>query len=137
MFEDLKDLITKHNINPTMQRVIIYDVIIKLNNHPTAEDIFKYIQNEYPGISLSTVYNTLELFAKNCLLKIIKTDTGTLRYDPVIDSHHHIYCEDSKNVTDYYSSELDNYLKEYFKKNTIPGFEINEIQLQIKGNYKN
>jgi len=134
-YNNIKELLVSKGLKATTQRLIIYDVIAAMRNHPTADDIYNEIVRNYPSISLSTIYNTLELFVENNLINTVKTDSGTIRYDAVQDSHHHLYYEESDKIEDFYSPELDNLLNEFFEKNKINNFKINEVKLQIKGNF--
>lgn len=134
-YKDIKELLVGKGLKVTTQRLIIYDVIAKTKSHPTAEDIFNEVIKNYPSISLSTVYNTLELFVLNKLIDTVKTDAGIVRYDAFRESHHHLYGEGTNNIVDYYSSELDELLKEFFEKNKIDNFVIDEIKLHIKGKF--
>jgi len=134
-YNNIKELLISKGLKATTQRLIIYDVIAGMRNHPTADDIYTEIVKNYPSISLSTIYNTLELFVEKNLINTVKSDSGTIRYDAVQDSHHHLYCEESDKIEDFYSPELDNLLNEFFEKNKINNFKINEVKLQIKGNF--
>ena len=56
-----------------------------------------------------------------------------MRYDAVMECHHHIYYSDSYMIEDYNNDDLSKMLKEFFMKNTISGFKIEDIKLQIIG----
>jgi Fur family peroxide stress response transcriptional regulator len=60
-----------------------------------------------------------------------------MRYDAIIENHHHLYCAESDRIVDYYNDEINNLLTEYFRKNGIPDFEIGDIKLQIIGKFLN
>jgi len=59
-----------------------------------------------------------------------------MRYDADIQKHHHIYCMGSDTITDYYDDKLNKLLRNYFRKYKVPGFTINDIQLQIVGKFE-
>ena len=44
----------------TPQRIAVLKAVYTLKNHPTAEEIIKYIKKNYPNIAIGTVYNILE-----------------------------------------------------------------------------
>jgi Fur family peroxide stress response transcriptional regulator len=71
------------------------------------------------------------------LIKRVKTDKDVMRYDGIIENHHHLYCADSERIEDYKDQELDQILESYFKQKKIPGFQIDEIRLQINGTFTN
>ena len=58
-----------------------------------------------------------------------------MRYDGVMERHHHLYCSKSDRIDDYRDDELDTMLENYFRKKKIPGFRIDEIKLQINGRF--
>ena len=48
------------NIKLTPQRLAILGFLKGNKSHPSAEDIFKAVQKQFPTMSFATVYNTLE-----------------------------------------------------------------------------
>ncbi len=131
----IKDKLQKAGLKVTPQRMAILEAIYTLNNHPTAENIFEYIREVHPGIASGTVYKVLDALVENKLVQKVKTEKDIMRYDGVIDNHHHLYSEDSDRIEDYINEELNNVLIKFFTKNEIPGFEIEDIKLQIIGKF--
>lgn len=125
------------NLRITPQRVAILEAIYELNNHPTADHIIQYINKNHPNIAVGTVYKVLDLFEENNLLARVKTENDVMRYDPVLEGHHHLYCTESDRIEDYKDSELDKLIFNYFKNKKIKNFEIKDIKLQISGTFKN
>ena len=58
-----------------------------------------------------------------------------MRYDPILDDHHHLYCIESDRIEDYFDDELNDILKKYFDKKRIPDFEVDNIKLQLIGKF--
>ncbi len=116
---------------------MILESINHLNNHPTAERIIEYIDKMYPNIATGTVYKILNVLAENNLVRRVKTDKDVMRYDGVLESHHHLYDSGSDEISDYFDEELDELLSAYFEKKRIPGFRIEEVVLQIHGKSRN
>jgi Fur family transcriptional regulator, peroxide stress response regulator len=114
----------------------ILEAIILLNNHPTAENIVEYIRKNHPNIAVATVYKVLDALTENQLIKRVTTEKDVMRYDAVIESHHHIYCSDSDRIEDYFDDNLNDLLKSYFINRRIPGFTIEDLKLQIIGRFK-
>ncbi len=132
---NVKEILKKHGLKVTPQRVIILEAIIKLANHPTAEIIKEFIGRDHPNIALGTVYQVLDVLCQKGIISRVKTEDDIKRYDANLEKHHHIYNCDTKQITDFYDTKLSQILDEYFKKNSIPGFNIKEIHLQINGNF--
>jgi Fur family peroxide stress response transcriptional regulator len=59
-----------------------------------------------------------------------------MRYDGILERHHHLYCSESDRIEDYNDKELDDLLNEYFKRKKIKDFKVEDIKLQIKGKFK-
>ena len=134
--QEIADKLSHKGLRVTPQRVAILDAIINLNNHPTAEEIIETIKRTHPNISIGTVYKVLDSFVENNLLKKVKTEGGSMRYDPLQTNHHHLYCEESDRIEDYEDKALDNLIIDYFQKKGINNFTIDNIQLHITGKFK-
>jgi Fur family transcriptional regulator, peroxide stress response regulator len=130
-----RDKLTEKGLKVTPQRIAILEAIIKLNNHPTADNIIEYIRESHPNIATATVYKVLEALAENGLIKKVKTEKDIMRYDAFIEKHHHLYCSDSDRIEDYLDNELNGLLEKHFEKKRIPGFKIEDINLQIIGKF--
>lgn len=121
------------NLKTTSQRIVILRAISEMKNHPTPEFVYSAIKEENPGITLATVYKTLETFSDCGLVNKITTADGKLRYDPNIQDHNHIYCTNTDEIIDFYDDELDAILKEFMTKKHIDNFEINDYKFLVKG----
>lgn len=119
----------------TPQRMAVLDAVINLKNHPTAEKVIDYIKSNHPNIATGTVYKTLETLVKCNIIKKVKTDDDIMRYDAIVDRHHHLYCADSERIEDFVDEALDKMIDEYLKNKKIPDFRIEDIKLQIVGKF--
>jgi Fur family peroxide stress response transcriptional regulator len=120
----------------TPQRLAILEAVYDLGNHPTAENIIDFIRSAHPGVATGTVYNVLDVLVEKKLIKRVKTDRDAMRYDGIQDKHHHLFCAESDRIEDYFDEDLDHMLTEYFARKGIDNFEISDIVLQIKGDFK-
>lgn len=133
--EQINQKLKDAGLKVTPQRHAILEAVCKLGNHPTADMVIDYIRRAHPGIATGTVYNVLDALVDNHLVRRIKTDKNAMRYDAVMESHHHIFCAETERIEDYFDEELDEMLQAYFKKKNLPGFKIENIFLQINGNF--
>jgi len=129
------DILKEKGLKITPQRVVVYEAVMKVKGHPTAEHIIKTIRKRNPNISAGTIYKTLETFVKNDLIKKVKTDADVMRYDSVTEKHHHLYCAESERIEDYYDPELNELIETYFKNKKIPDFSLKDFKLQLMGNF--
>ncbi len=128
--------LSEKGLRVTPQRIAIFEAIVSLNNHPTAENIIEYIKKNYPNISVGTVYKVLDSLVENKLLNKVKTESGVMRFDPVLNNHHHLYCEETDRIEDYEDENLHKLISDYFKKKKIKNFNIQDFKLQITGTFK-
>ena len=134
--QDYSDKLVEKGLKVTPQRIAVFEAIIKLNNHPTAENIIDYVRKNHPNISTATVYKVLDALISSGLIKRVNTERDIMRYDAFLESHHHLYSSDSDKIEDYSDEELSRILKEYFKNKEIPDFQIEDIRLQIIGKFE-
>lgn len=113
----------------------VLEAIYKLNNHPTAENILYYIRKKDPNISSGTVYKVLETLVENNLIKKVKTEKDVMRYDGILENHHHLYCIQCDYIEDYNNEKLDKLLTDFFTENKIDNFIIEDIKVNITGNF--
>ena len=131
----LREKLRKKGLKVTPQRVAIYEAIVMLKNHPTAENVIEYIKANHPNISVGTVYKVLDSLVENELLKKVKTEKDIMRYDAVLSKHHHLYCAETERIEDYEDEKLNLLINEYFKKIKIKNFKVQDIKLQITGKF--
>ncbi len=131
---DIKNKLSEKGLKITPQRLSILEAIYNIN-HPTADDIIKYIRQKHSNIATGTVYKVLDTFVQKGLIKKITTDKDVIRYDGLLIHHHHLHSSEDILIKDYIDEELDKTLKDYFQKKKINDFKIEEITLQIKGKF--
>lgn len=125
------ELLKTGGIRPTLPRLAVAAKFFGNFNHPSAEEVWALVKAAYPGVSRATVYNTLELFTQKGLARRRALKGGRAVYDPVTERHHHLVDEDSGKVYDipWESVRLPARL-------TLPGFEVEDFHLVIKGKKK-
>ena len=95
------ELFARHNIRCTKPRVLIFDALLATHTHPTAEELHAIVKDAEPGISLATIYNTLELLVKHGLARRIANrspGSGANRYDADRSNHLHMILNDGTVV---------------------------------------
>ncbi|HRI83872.1 MAG TPA: Fur family transcriptional regulator [Ignavibacteria bacterium] len=135
--EYFREQLKQKGLKVTPQRIAIYEAVVNLKNHPTAENIIDSIKKNHPSISVGTVYKILDSLVENRLLKKVKNEKDVMRYDAMIHKHHHLYCSDTDKIEDFDDPELDKIIADYFSKKKIKGFKVKDISLQITGEFKN
>lgn len=88
----------------TPQRLMILEAVTTGKDHVTAEAIHELVAVQYPDMSLSTVYRTLETLRDLGLATQTDLGTGRIEYHFAEEAHHHhLVCRKCGNV-----AELDN-----------------------------
>lgn len=131
-----KELLQSKGLKITPQRVAVMDALRSLKSHPTAELVISFVQANHPHIASGTIYKTLELFVQSGIIRKVMTEQGCMRYDSILDKHHHLYFSESGTIEDYFDAELDALLKDYFAKKRIKNFTLREINLQLVGSQR-
>ena len=97
----------KNRLKITPQRVAIFKKITDLNTHPTADDIYQMIKKDFSNISLDTVNRTLLTFAEIGVVDVVETFGGAKRFDPDVSIHHHFFCIQCGEITDFKDPSYD------------------------------
>jgi len=84
----------------TPQRLAIARTVRELNTHVTAEQVLTAVSERLPGVSLPTVYATLELLEELGSVRRVSVRGGAVLYDPEVLPHHHLVCTGCGSVTD-------------------------------------
>jgi Fur family peroxide stress response transcriptional regulator len=77
----------------TPQREVVYGVLMKKQDHPTADEVYARVKQELPSISLATVYNCLEALVQCKLVRSVNFERGPTRYCPNLKPHAHFHDE--------------------------------------------
>jgi len=98
--ERLEAHLRERGILPTRQRLRIARVLFARPQHLSAEQVLALVNREGPPVSKATVYNTLGLFARKGLIRVVIVDPSKVFYDPNTRPHHHFYNVDTGTLTD-------------------------------------
>ena len=91
----------------TPQRQLLFRLLHDNMTHPTAEALFAQASEQMPGISLRTVYQTLNDLAAMGELQVLQLSGGSTRFDPNVTEHHHARCSGCGELRDVYVQHLD------------------------------
>ncbi len=91
----------------TPQREAVFRALHDNHLHPTAESVHSAVVREMPMVSLRTVYQVLNDLAEMGEIQALDLGTGSARFDPNVDSHHHLVCSGCGKVRDVYGPAVD------------------------------
>jgi Fur family ferric uptake transcriptional regulator/Fur family peroxide stress response transcriptional regulator len=80
------------NLRVTSQRLLIHRALCARSQHLTAEQVLASVSEVLPGVSLPTVYATLELLEELGLARRLATGNGAVLFDSRVEPHAHTVC---------------------------------------------
>jgi len=92
----------------TPQRMAVYEVLIKSNEHPSAEMVFRKVKRGLPNISLDTVNRTLLTLYEIGAAFAVEGSGDAKRFDGNLKNHQHFKCIKCKRVIDFHHKPFDN-----------------------------
>jgi len=98
--DNLPELLRRHGVNPTHQRIEIANALFSRQEHLSADQILAIVNDRHSETSKATVYNTLNLFLEQRLIREVIVDPSKVFYDPNTEPHHHLYNIDTGELTD-------------------------------------
>lgn len=104
--ETLVEVLRRHDINPTHQRIEIAYALFSRGEHLSADQILAIANERNSETSKATVYNTLNLFLEKKLIREVIVDPSKVFYDPNTEPHHHFYNIDTGDMTDIDAAEI-------------------------------
>ena len=116
--EEIAQLLERHDVTPTQQRLDVGEVILAMPQHKSADQIISGIKAKGFRVSKATVYNTLNLFCERGLLRTVDVDPGRKFYDPTTRPHHHFYNVDTGELTDIEPENVSLQFKGAFPRGT-------------------
>ncbi|MEM8835440.1 MAG: transcriptional repressor [Planctomycetota bacterium] len=93
MTQETRELFIDRGLRWTRQRADVYAALAMTKSHPTAEQLHDLVDEQTPGISRATVYNTLEALCDVGLARKIDCAGGCARFDADMRDHLHVHTE--------------------------------------------
>jgi Fe2+ or Zn2+ uptake regulation protein len=97
---ELTELLRERGLRATSQRVVMHRLLRDEARHVSAEELLSQASEKLPGVSLPTVYATLELFEQLGIVRRVNGGGGTLLWDTRADAHHHMICRNCGRIED-------------------------------------
>ena len=94
-------------IKHSKQREAIMAFLKTRYDHPTADTVYMNIRQEFPNISLGTVYRNLSLLADLGEIQKLTPGQGPDRFDANVQPHYHFICKTCGQVMDMDMENLD------------------------------
>ena len=87
-------------VKHSKQRDALLAILKGSKTHPTADWLYGELRNEFPNISLGTVYRNLKKLSDDGTILKLDIGTGTEHYDGYTHAHYHLVCNSCNSVSD-------------------------------------
>lgn len=120
-------------IKLTPQRLAIYKFLTDSKEHPCVETIYNQLKPQFPGLSLNTVYNTVQLFEEQDLIQKLYISDKSTHYDGNPKAHIHLVCLNCHRVFDL-DDQLKDLVSDLSKRlKADSGFDLFEEKINLYG----
>jgi Fe2+ or Zn2+ uptake regulation protein len=126
---ELTEVFRSQGRKVTPQRLGIFEALHGSHEHPTAESVHARVRADMPTISLRTVYQTLNDLAEMGELNHLDLGTGSSRFDPTLDPHHHLVCDRCGEVRDIHADFTDVEVPDDHRQ----GFRVSSTEIVFRG----
>ncbi len=114
----------------TQQRVEILTALLRTGEHLSAEAVYERVKSDFPAISLSTVYSTLETLSGLGVIGTVDGLDGPRLFDPESEPHHHLVDRETGRVIDLEDRDDGLIDREALRRR---GIEVDDVRLIVYG----
>lgn len=125
--KDTAEYLRERGIQPSQQRIAIYEALAATKAHPSADAIHGELSPGMPTLSRTTVYSTLELFVETGIAQKLALSGSELRYDADVSAHVHFRCRACGAVSDLRDARAPAAPK------APPGYRVERSQFYAEG----
>ncbi len=133
VIEQLKLIVKQKGLKYTEQREIVLRVLMSVEEHLTAEDVYNHIKSSYKesNIGIATVYRALSFLEEVKLITSIAFGTEGKKYEANIKAHHdHLICTACGKIIEFLDDEIEKRQDNIAKVNN---FKITSHSMQLYG----
>jgi len=128
--ESLNQRLADSGLRATPQREVVYSVLLRKRDHPTAEEVFARVKSELPTISLATVYNCLETLVQCELVRAVNFERSPTRYCPNLRPHAHFHDDQTGRT---YDIDLPPAVLAEVNQVLPAGFDASSVEITFRG----
>lgn len=98
----------KAGLKVTPQRSVVYKVLVRYEEHPSTEMVYRRARKILPNISLDTVNRTLLTLSEIGAAFVVEGTGDAKRFDGNMENHRHFKCVKCKRIVDFYHKGSEN-----------------------------
>lgn len=129
-FEQAIHKLKVSGIRMTPQRHAILSHLLDSMTHPTADEIYKSLEQRFPSMSVATIYNNLKLFVEAGLVRELTYGDDSSRFDGDMTDHYHAICDQCGIIVDFEYPQLHDV---EHTASTQTGFVVHGHRMEING----
>jgi len=113
----------------TEQRKVVLDYLAETKEHPGAHKVYEEARKQYAGLSLATVYNTLEALVKIGAVKVIEFNAADNRHETNLTPHVNLICTVCGKILDF----VEGFRVDPEMAKAKLGFEVKDYRMEYYG----
>ncbi len=117
----------------TPQRMAIFGMLCETTSHPTAEQVWDAIREQFPAVSFNTVYTTLNALEKCGLIQRLHIGENAAHYDAKQVPHVHFTCKCCAKVVDFEDCSHLEMQSLLAKLAEHEGCRVDKVELNVYG----
>ena len=131
-YEAIENTLRGHGLRMTPQRLAIVRIIAEDTRHPTVDQVFETVRENFPTTSRATVYKTFELLKGIGELLEFEFSEGGNRYDAKrVGPHAHVLCDGCGRMEDVEIDAADGSL--VVEADASSSFQITRQRIEFYG----
>jgi len=104
---EFEELCHRQSIPVTVQRRAVFEALIGVTTHPSADEVYEKVKQMLPGISRTTVYRVLDRLVTMGVVNRLPHPACACRFDGNTQRHHHLVCRECGEVLDVCDRKYD------------------------------
>ena len=129
--EDFIETMQQAEKRITPQRIAIFKYLISTDSHPTAQQIYNHVKQEFPTITLATIYKTLEMLEELGKAKELGFSGLSTRFEANMEPHINLICIKCGKIKDLNEPNSLEALKAVIDNNSE--FKISDQRVEFSG----
>ena len=92
--------------------------------HLSAEEILERVRSAMPGVSLGTIYRTLDILREIGLVQVFSYAGSAARYEAALDRHFHLLCTSCRELKDVRLPSIGQVAHAFAEREGFDGIEV-------------
>ena len=117
----------------TPQRLAVMEYMFTTPGHSSVAQVFSAVSKTLRSLSLSTVYDTLEVLRREGVVELVWPVCKECYYQIADDSHFHLVCSKCNRVQDFPADALPRLVEHLSRLSRATGFTIERANILFLG----